>query len=45
MPDTNGRGPKQVTLCTRVSTDERARSGYSLGQQIEADLYRTTPGA
>ena len=30
MPDTNGHGPKRVILCTRVSPDERARSGYSL---------------
>ena len=45
MPDTNGHGPKRIILRTRVSTDEQARSGYSLAQQIEADLYRATPGA
>src|ERR671932_362254 len=36
MPDINGHGPKQAILYARVSTDEQARSGYSLAQQIEA---------
>jgi site-specific DNA recombinase len=36
MPSTNGRGPKRAILYARVSTDEQARSGYSLAQQIEA---------
>ena len=36
MPSTNGHGPKQAILYARVSTDEQARSGYSLAQQIEA---------
>ena len=45
MPDTNGHGPNRAVLYTRVSTNDRASSGYSLAQQIEADLYRTTPGA
>src|SRR5215208_6871116 len=36
MPNTNGHGPKQAILYARVSTDEQARSGYSLAQQIEA---------
>ena len=36
MPNTNGHGPKQAVLYARVSTDEQARSGYSLAQQIEA---------
>jgi DNA invertase Pin-like site-specific DNA recombinase len=36
MPSTNGRGPKKAILYARVSTDEQARSGYSLSQQIEA---------
>src|SRR5215207_1766350 len=36
MPSTNGHGPKRAILYTRVSTDEQARSGYSLAQQIEA---------
>src|SRR5215208_5236538 len=34
MPSTNG--PKRAILYARVSTDEQARSGYSLAQQIEA---------
>src|ERR671932_2373656 len=36
MPSTNGRGPRRAVLYARVSTDEQARSGYSLAQQIEA---------
>lgn len=36
MPSTNGHGPKQAILYARVSTEEQARSGYSLAQQIEA---------
>src|ERR687890_350921 len=36
MSSTNGHGPKRVVLYARVSTDEQARSGYSLAQQIEA---------
>jgi site-specific DNA recombinase len=36
MPNTNGHGPKRVILYARVSTDEQARSGYSLAQQLEA---------
>ena len=36
MPTTNGHGPKQAVLYARVSTDEQARSGYSLAQQLEA---------
>jgi site-specific DNA recombinase len=36
MPNTNGHGPRQAILYARVSTDEQARSGYSLAQQIEA---------
>jgi site-specific DNA recombinase len=34
--NTNGNNPKKVILYTRVSTDEQARSGYSLAQQLEA---------
>ena len=41
MPSTNGHGPKRAILYARVSTDEQARSGYSLAQQIEA--YGSTP--
>src|ERR671932_1053391 len=36
MPSTNGNGPKRAILYARVSTDEQARSGYSLAQQLEA---------
>jgi site-specific DNA recombinase len=36
MPTTNGHGPKRAILYARVSTDEQARSGYSLAQQLEA---------
>src|ERR671933_450583 len=36
MPTTNGHGPKRAVLYARVSTDEQARSGYSLAQQLEA---------
>src|SRR4051794_5204932 len=36
MPSTNGHGLKRAVLYARVSTDEQARSGYSLAQQIEA---------
>src|SRR5215213_4436612 len=36
MPNMNGHGPKRAILYARVSTDEQARSGYSLAQQIEA---------
>src|SRR5919107_5729061 len=36
MPNTNGHGPKRAILYARVSTDEQARTGYSLAQQLEA---------
>ena len=37
MPSSNGQGPKKKALLyARVSTDEQARSGYSLAQQVEA---------
>lgn len=36
MPSTNGRSPKRTILYARVSTEEQARSGYSLAQQLEA---------
>jgi site-specific DNA recombinase len=36
MPSVNGPGPKRAILYARVSTDEQARSGYSLAQQLEA---------
>ena len=36
MASTNGHGPKRVVLYARVSTDEQAKSGYSLAQQMQA---------
>ena len=36
MPNMNGHGYKRAILYARVSTDEQARSGYSLAQQLEA---------
>ena len=36
MPDTNGHGSRRAVLYARVSTQEQARSGYSLAQQLEA---------
>src|ERR687889_203502 len=36
MTSTNGHGPKRAILYPRVSTDEQARPGYSLAQQLEA---------
>src|SRR5215216_6780355 len=36
MSSTNDHGPKRAILYARVSTDEQARTGYSLDQQIEA---------
>src|SRR5215203_2246061 len=36
MPSTNDHGPKRAILYARVSTEEQARSGYSLAQQMEA---------
>jgi site-specific DNA recombinase len=34
MPSTNGHGPKRAILYARVSTDEQARSGYSIPDQL-----------
>jgi site-specific DNA recombinase len=36
MPSTDGHGPKRAILYARVSTDEQARTGFSLAQQLEA---------
>ena len=36
MPSTNGHGPRRAILYCRVSTDEQARSGFSLAQQHDA---------
>ena len=45
MPSINGHGPKRAILYARVSTDEQARSGYSLAQQMEAlRAYATREG-
>jgi site-specific DNA recombinase len=45
MPSTNEHGPKRAILYARVSTDEQARSGYSLAQQLEAlRAYATREG-
>src|SRR3954465_2847382 len=35
-PSTNGHSPKRAALYARVSTEEQAKSGYSLAQQLEA---------
>src|SRR5215210_597592 len=35
MPSNDDHGPKRAILYARVSTDEQARSGYSLAQQLE----------
>ena len=36
MLTNEGHGPERAILYARVSTDEQARSGYSLAQQLEA---------
>ena len=36
MSNANGYGAKKAVLYARVSTEEQARSGYSLAQQLEA---------
>jgi site-specific DNA recombinase len=36
MPSVNRHGPRRAVLYARVSTEEQARSGYSLAQQLEA---------
>src|SRR5215208_95131 len=36
MQSTNGHSPRKAILYARVSTEEQARSGYSLAQQLEA---------
>lgn len=36
MSSANGGGPGKAILYARVSTEEQARSGYSLAQQSEA---------
>src|SRR3712207_4008973 len=44
MPNTNGHVHKLAILYARVSTDEQARSGYSLAQQMEALREHATRG-
>jgi DNA invertase Pin-like site-specific DNA recombinase len=45
MQGMNGHGPRKAILYARVSTDEQARSGYSLAQQMEAlREYSATKG-
>jgi site-specific DNA recombinase len=45
MQTTSGHDPKRAVLYARVSTDEQARSGYSLAQQLEAlKEYATREG-
>jgi site-specific DNA recombinase len=45
MPNTNCHDPKRAILYARVSTDEQARSGYLLAQQLEAlRAYATREG-
>jgi site-specific DNA recombinase len=45
VSSTNGHGPKRAILYARVSTEEQARSGYSLAQQLEAlREYATSAG-
>jgi site-specific DNA recombinase len=44
MPSTNGHGSKRAFLYARVSTDEQARSGYSLAQQMKALREYATRG-
>ena len=36
MPSTSGHSPKRAVLYARVSTEEQARSGYFLAQQLGA---------
>src|SRR5918998_3091125 len=36
MPSVNRHGPRRAVLYARVSTEEQARSDYSLAQQLEA---------
>src|SRR5919206_2404961 len=45
MHSNNGHGSKKAILYARVSTEEQARSGYSLSQQLEAlRCYATQEG-
>jgi site-specific DNA recombinase len=45
MPSTNGHGPKRAILYARVSTDEQAKSGYSIPEQLrELRAYAAREG-
>ena len=45
MPSTNGHGPNRAILYARVSTDEQAKSGYSIPEQLrELRAYATREG-
>jgi site-specific DNA recombinase len=45
MPSTNGHSPKRAVLYARVSTDEQAKSGYSIPEQLrELRAYAAREG-
>src|ERR687894_2372453 len=45
MPNTNGHGPKRAILYARVSTEEQAKSGYSIPEQLrELRTYAAREG-
>jgi hypothetical protein len=45
MSSTSGHGSKTAILHARVSTDEQARSGFSLAQHLEALIVRQSSGS
>jgi len=45
MPNTNGHGQKRAILYARVSTDEQAKAGYSIPEQLrELRAYAVREG-
>ena len=45
MPNTNGHGPKTAVLYARVSTEEQAKTGYSIPEQLrELRAYAAREG-
>jgi len=45
MPSTNGHGPKRAILYARVSTEEQAKTGYSIPEQLrELRAYAVREG-
>src|SRR5215212_4041754 len=45
MPNTNGDGPKRAVLYARVSTEEQAKMGYSIPEQLrELRAYAAREG-